>query len=214
MVLAGLAAAFWWGRQPSDEVAALASRNPEWSVDSHLGWVVLTEQATRKRVVIAPEQVGPHRVRRVTCAEVERAFPRWFRLPADSGQHEPLGCVRVSGPAEDSYVINVLTALEIPKLWDDLYGPVLDTAGLPYAGGHSAHGRRGRKLDREVIGAEARPQLSGASPPRGSATLAYVVDPEPGSDAFETRITAVHVGDETLLIATFRRLASAPGRMP
>lgn len=206
-VLVGIAAAVWWALQPPEEIAALMASNPDWSVDTDSGWVVLTEHATQQRVVIASEHIGPHTVQRVPCTEVEKAFPPWFRVPGDSSESEPLACVHLSGAGEDMYLMNFLTTLEIPKIWDDLYGPIVDAAKLPYAGGHSSGGRGGRKLARETIGVAARPPLPGASGPRGSATLSYVIDPEPGSGQRETHIQAVHVGDETLVVATFRKPA-------
>jgi hypothetical protein len=207
LALVGVVGLVWWALQAPDEIAALRASNPGWSVDSALDWVILTENATQRRVVIAGEQVGAHVVRSVPCAEVEKAAPPWFRVPGDSSETEPLACVHVSGPGQDAYVMNLLTALPMPEVWDQHFGPLVEAAKLPSWGGHSMGGRRGRKLDRDSIGAAARPPLPGASGPRGSGSLAYGVDPAPGSGQRETRLHATHVGDETLVVATFRKPA-------
>jgi hypothetical protein len=205
LVLFGTAGLVWYALRPSDETAELIARNPGWTVDSSLGWVVMTEHATQRRVVIAPEQIGPNAVRTVPCAEVEKAYPAWFRVPGDSSETEPLACVHVAGEDQDAYVMNFLTALEIPKLWDEVYAPLVDAAKRPYSGGHSMAGRKGRKLDREAIGAAARPPLPGASGPRPGGSLGYAIDAEPGSGERQTNLQATHVGDETLVVATFRK---------
>ena len=131
----------WRGMQPSEEVAQLTASNPGWSVDTQADWLVLTENATQRRVVLPPDQAGPHSVRRVPCAEVARAYPAWFRVPGDSSESEPLACVHVAGPQVDAYVMNFLTALEIPALWDELYAPLVEQARRGAWGGHATGSR-------------------------------------------------------------------------
>ena len=196
----------WRGMQPAEEVAQLIASNPAWTIDTSADWLVLTENATQRRVVLAPDQAGPHVVRHVPCAEVETAYPAWFRVPGDSSETEPLACVHVTGPELDAYVVNVFTALEIPKVWDELYEPLVEQAKLGAWGGHSMGGDGGQRLGRDtVLGTAVRAPLPGASGPRPGAHLSYGVDPRNGSAERETRLHATHVGGETLLVASFRR---------
>jgi len=127
-------------------------------------------------------------------------------VPGDSSETEPLACVHVAGPQLDAYVMNFLTALEIPKLWDELYEPLVSQAGRAAWGGHSTGGKNSPRLGRDtVLGTAVRVPLPGASGPRTSAQLSYRVDPQNGSPERETRLHATHVGDETLVVASFRK---------
>jgi hypothetical protein len=206
LVLFGTAGLVWYAMRPSEEMAELIAKNPGWTVDSSVGWVVMTEHATQRRVVLSPEQTGPYAVRSVPCAEVETAWPTWFRVPGDSSETEPLACVHVAGADLDVYVMNFLTAVPIPQIWDELYEPLVEQAKRTASGGYSMGGKNGQKLAREtVLGNAVRAPRPGASGPRPGGQLFYGIDPPPGSPERETRLQATHVGDETLVVASFRK---------
>jgi len=161
---------------------ALARADPELRVAASAGGrVVVTDRDGAGEVFMRETDVGPYFARLVPCSAVAASLPAWFRLTDDAA---PTSCLEITGDGRTVQVLNFLTVVGIPALWDEFYEKQASAAGLGFHGA-SASGP----------GVETR---------RAPRSLAYAVDgPDGGDNALS--IDAFYRGDRTLAVITLRR---------
>jgi len=166
--------------------------NPGWTVTAMDGAPVIADDASgRGEVMLHPDDLGPHRIERVDCAEVRAAFPKWFMLPdAPAGN-----CLRLHDATPPTLVLNVRSPMRITQLWDRQYAPLLDRLKLVYGGGRS-----GRFASPEETDGPAGKDLAPES-----GVLSYSIDPAAGSGERIVSLAAWGRAGTTRLVFTFRQ---------
>ncbi|MEP7302632.1 MAG: hypothetical protein ABI699_14025 [Caldimonas sp.] len=192
LVIGGIVAVVIHANRPAPGVEAFLAANPGWTLDHPENSPVrLNDASGRGEVLIAPDDIGPHRAERVDCAEVQAAFPSWFSLP-----DAPIGnCLRLHDTTPPTLVLNMRTTLTVHSIWDRGYQPTLDRLRLGHHGGRS--GRFQEAEDTDKPGSEASGFVE-------SGSLFYSVDPPPGSADRTVSIVAYARAGTTQLIFSFR----------
>ena len=198
LVIAGLfvgamvAGWLYLDREPS-AVELLGQANPGWTVVAADGRPVRVDDASgRGAVLVSGDDLGPSRLRRVDCAEVQKVYPAWFALP-----DVPIGnCARLDGDEGTRWVLNVSTPMPVAEIWDRHFGPLLDRLQLGYSGGRSGRFPEGAETDLPA----------GQTPPQERGAGGYIVDPRPGSGERPVAIAFYADAGRTELVVTFRPL--------
>jgi len=105
----------------------LVKANPEFQITrtpSHR-LLIITDGAN-KRAFLSDDYAGDFKLEPLACKDVQQ--PAWFRLPPDAHGET---CLR----ANEVVVINFLTAMKIPALWDQFYRPLAES--MESDGGYS-----------------------------------------------------------------------------
>ena len=192
LVIAGVVGVVVYANRPDPEVDGFLDANPGWTLETPRHSPVRLDDASgRGEVLIVPDDVGPHRVERVDCAELRAAFPSWFQLP-----DAPLGnCLRLHDLAPPTLVLNMRSTLSATEIWDRGYQPTIDRLKLGYYGGRSGRFQRPEDSDKPA---------SEATPFQESGSLHYVIDPREGSGERTVYLGAYSRAGTTTLVFTFR----------
>jgi hypothetical protein len=171
----------WTTADAPDPSGELARANPGLKIAASVGGRVLVSAPDgADAVFMRATDAGPHKARLVSCAAVVTRLPAWFRLTADA---EPTACLEIAADDGAVQVLNFLTAVGIPALWEEFYEPSVSAVGLGF------HGASASGPGRETRGA-----------PR---SLSYAVDGPDGIDN-AVSIDAFYRGDRTLVMVTLR----------
>lgn len=192
LAIAGGVGFIVYANRPDVGVEGFLKSNPGWTVDSPGNSPVRLDDASgRGDVLIAPDDVGPHRVERVDCAEVRAAFPSWFQLP-----DAPLGnCLRLHDITPPTLVLNMRTTLSASDIWDRGYQPTIERLKLGHYGGRSGRFQRPEDTDKPAGEATSFNE---------SGSLHYVIEPRDGSGERTVSVGAYARAGNTNLIFTFR----------
>ena len=190
LVIAGVVGVVVYANRPDPGVEGFLKANPGWTLDTpRYSPVRLDDASGRGEVLIVPDDVGPHRVERIDCADVRPAFPSWFQLP-----DAPLGnCLRLHDLAPP--VLNMRSALSATEIWNRGYQPTIDRLKLDYYGGRAGRFQRPEDSDKPA---------SEATPFQESGSLHYVIEPRAGSGERTVYLGAYSRAGTTTLVFTFR----------
>lgn len=197
LLIAAAIGAVVYANRPDPGVEGFRKVNPGWTLQTPANSAVrLDDTSGRGEVLIVPDDVGPHRVERVDCAEVRAAFPSWFQLP-----DAPVGnCLRLHDIAPPTLLLNMRTTLSATDIWDRGYQPTIERLKLGHYGGRSGRFQRPEDSDKPA---------SEMASFQESGSLHYVIDPRDGSGERTVYVGAYARAGTTNLIFAFR-LGSRP----
>jgi hypothetical protein len=180
----------------------LRQANPGWQVKNvpHAG-LRLTHEASGTEFFIDEEDAGPIRVEPVACSAAQEQFPDWFRLPPGKS----LGCVRLGNAAPYTFVLNHLSTLRIPAVWEEVYLPTVLERSLEVSGQwFTLSGQPDDKNNVAEPGKEwYAPAPGGGTAKRIAHWLRYRVDPKTTGERHVV-VGAFHYGDATLVMVALR----------
>jgi hypothetical protein len=176
----------------------LRNANPEWRVDKSFIGLQATHKSSGAEVFMTEEIAGPVPIERVACAEAQKEFPVWFRLPPG----EAATCVRLGSAPPYTIVLNHRTALAIPALWNEVYDPTVRELALDVSGEWFT--LSGNSADPNNRAEPGEPRFAAAPGGGGTQRAAhwlryYIEDPKDAQR--RVILSAFYYGDTTLVVA-------------